>query len=247
MSKKDYEKKSIRIMPLETISRIIIRLKTMFKKNSEVVKKVIEAIYKIMCELDDVDYEYMDPTTGSIDHAKLEEVYREWLFPEEGYKIEEEEFSLDPVHVGSKCIDSFIREIGKTKVMPTVKQVITKGLKYETTWKEKHASLMIMAMLGEYIENIFDSEELVNAAINLFTHEHPKVRYAAYHAIGQISTDLQPAFQAHFHEALLQKLILGLDDKYPRLQAHMCASLTNFLEGATDDIVEDHIEVMCVK
>jgi hypothetical protein len=39
-------------------------------------------------------------------------------------------------------------------------------------------------------------------------------------------------------------MINSLDDKYPRLQAHAAASLTNFLEGATDDIVESHIQIM---
>lgn len=246
MNKKDYDKKTIRMMPVEFISTIVTRLKTFFKKNLEVVRKVIEAIYGVMVDLDD-DEDYLDPSTGQYDEQKLHEIYQDWLYPEDGIKIEEEEFSVDPAHVGSKCIDSLIREIGQTKILPIVKEIISNGLRVETDWKHKNASLMILALLGEYIDNIFDSEELVNAALHLFNHGHPKVRYAAFHVVGQMSTDLQPAFQAHYNTALLQNLIAGLDDKYPRLQAHMAACLTNFLEGATDDIVEEYIEDMVMK
>ena len=103
---------------------------------------------------------------------------------------------------------------------------------------------MIIALLGEYIDNIHDAEPFANQAIKHYYHDHPKVRYAAYHVIGQMSTDLQPAFQVHFQEHLMHTMIQSLDDAFPRLQAHAAASLTNFLEGCTDDIVENHIETL---
>lgn len=106
---------------------------------------------------------------------------------------------------------------------------------------------MILAKLGEYIDNINEVEPFVVVSIKYFQHENPKVRYAAIHAIGQMSTDLQPSFQAMFGERLLKVMMVSLEDEHPRLQAHACASLTNFLEGATDDIVEDHIKTLVEK
>jgi importin-5 len=106
---------------------------------------------------------------------------------------------------------------------------------------------MISSLFGEYIENIYAVEPYVKVATENLYHRHPKVRYSALHLLGQFSTDLQPAYQAHFGENLLKLLISGLDDEFPRLKAHAAASLTNFLEGATDDIVENYINDMVTK
>ena len=38
-----------------------------------------------------------------------------------------------------------------------------------------------------------------------------------------------------------------LDDPVPRVQAHACAALTNFLEGANETIVNPYIQVMMQK
>lgn len=230
VKKRDWDKKSIRVMPVELVSTIVCRLKTVFIKKPKICSYVVKVIYDMMVDID-------------------EEVDDEWLNPEDGSKFEEEEFSIDPAHVGAKCIDSIIRELGASKMKPIVEKSITinRNFEKEQPWREIHANLMIFALLGEYIDNIYDAEPLVQTAVRNFFHAHPKVRYAAFHVIGQMSTDLQPAFQAHFGENLLKTMINSLEDEVPRLQAHAAASLTNFLEGATDDLVENHIKTMIDK
>ena len=42
-------------------------------------------------------------------------------------------------------------------------------------------------------------------------------------------------------------LILMLDDVVPRVQAHACAALTNFLEGTSEEIACNYIEAMMMK
>lgn len=232
MGKKDYDKKTIRILPIEFVSTIVIRLKTAFTKNVKAIQTIVEAIYNVMIDID-------------------EEIPEEWLYPEDGCNIEEEEFSVDPAHVGSKCIDSFIRELGATLMMPIIKKIITSNANRDVTkpvdWRITHANLMLTSLFGEYIDNIYDVEPYVQNAMHNYYHENAKVRYAAFHVIGQMSTDLQPAFQAEFGTNILKTMINSLDDTYPKLKAHACASLTNFLEGATDDIVEEYISVLVEK
>lgn len=230
IAKKDYEKKTIRIMPVELLSTIVVRLKSVFTKKPNSLKYIVKIIYNMMIDIDD-------------------EIDEEWLNPEDGCKFEEEEFSTDPAHVGAKCIDNMIRQLGATLMKPIVQSTLSvnRDFEQEQSWKEIHANLMIFAMLGEYIDNIYDAEPIVQTSIQNYYHRNPKVRYAALHVIGQMSTDLQPAFQGHFGENLLKTMINSLDDEFPRLQAHAAASLTNFLEGATDDIVEDHIRTLIEK
>jgi hypothetical protein len=105
-SYKDYDKKTIRIMPIEFITTIIVRLKTVFTKRTKTIHKVLEIIYGVMIDTD-------------------EEVDDEWLNPDNGTKIEEDEYSVDPTHVGCKCVDNMIREIGQEIMMPLVNQVLS--------------------------------------------------------------------------------------------------------------------------
>jgi hypothetical protein len=44
-------------------------------------------------------------------------------------------------------------------------------------------------------------------------------------------------FQKNYHSQVLSILIQTLDDQVPRVQSHACAALTNFMEGATEEIV----------
>lgn len=57
------------------------------------------------------------------------------------------------------------------------------------------------------------------------------LRYAACHAVGQISDDMQPKFQEIYGDAIYPKLIDLLQDPIPRVISHSAACLTNFLEG----------------
>jgi hypothetical protein len=67
--------------------------------------------------------------------------------------------------------------------------------------------------------------------LHYFTNENPKLRYAACHAIGQISDDLTVKFQELYGAQTYPKLVELLKDPVPRVVSHSAAALTNFLEG----------------
>lgn len=54
-------------------------------------------------------------------------------------------------------------------------------------------------------------------------------------------------FQDAFHASVLPALIQMLDDQVPRVQAHTCACLTNFLEGTSEEIAAQYIEPLLAK
>ena len=61
---------------------------------------------------------------------------------------------------------------------------------------------------------------------------NPMMRYAACHAIGQISDDMQPKFQEKYGTDVFPELVTILQgDPVPRVISHSAAALTNFLEG----------------
>jgi importin-5 len=51
--------------------------------------------------------------------------------------------------------------------------------------------------------------------------QHPRVRYAACNAVGQMATDFAPTFEKKFHDKVVPGLLMVLDDNAnPRVQAH---------------------------
>lgn len=63
-------------------------------------------------------------------------------------------------------------------------------------------------------------EQVVNVVLNLFQDPHPRVRWAAINAVGQLSTDLGPDLQIQYHHLVLPALASAMDDfQNPRVQA----------------------------
>jgi hypothetical protein len=55
--------------------------------------------------------------------------------------------------------------------------------------------------------------------LNSFYDPHPRVRWAAINAIGQLSTDLGPDLQNQYHQRVLPALAAAMDDfQNPRVQ-----------------------------
>ena len=60
---------------------------------------------------------------------------------------------------------------------------------------------------------------------------HPKIRFSAYHIIGQMCDDQKGSFQYQHSYAILSLLIAGLDEEVPRLKGHCIAAIINFMDG----------------
>lgn len=62
-------------------------------------------------------------------------------------------------------------------------------------------------------------EQVVAMVLNSFQDPHPRVRWAAINAIGQLSTDLGPDLQVQYHQQVLPALAAAMDDfQNPRVQ-----------------------------
>ena len=63
-------------------------------------------------------------------------------------------------------------------------------------------------------------EQVVTMVLSSFQDPHPRVRWAAINAVGQLSTDLGPDLQVQYHQSVLPALASAMDDfQNPRVQA----------------------------
>ncbi|CAG2120762.1 unnamed protein product, partial [Medioppia subpectinata] len=85
--------------------------------------------------------------------------------------------------------------------------------------------------------------QIVEAIIPFLNDSHPRVRYAACNALGQMATDFTPLFENNFHSKVVPALLTLLDDyANPRVQAHAGAALVNFFEECPQKIVVNYME-----
>jgi hypothetical protein len=59
-------------------------------------------------------------------------------------------------------------------------------------WRYKHAAVMALSQVGEYIEEASNIKAIVGILLGLMGDANPMIRYACCHAFGQISDDMQP-------------------------------------------------------
>ena len=72
---------------------------------------------------------------------------------------------------------------------------------------------------------------------------HPKVRWAACQAVGQMCTDLGPDIQNDEHATIVPALTQVMKDfNEPRVQAHAAAAVVNFSENCDEDILTSYLD-----
>lgn len=91
------------------------------------------------------------------------------------------------------------------------------------------------------MENMLDS--IMSGVLKYLMDPHPRVRYAACNAVGQMATDFAPVFEKKFHEQVIPGLLSLLDDvENPRVQAHAGAALVNFSEDCPKTILTRYLD-----
>lgn len=146
--------------------------------------------------------------------------------------------------VGQECLDRLSIALGGNTIVPVASEQLPAYLA-APEWQKHHAALIALAQIAEgcskvMIKNLGD---VVNMVLNSFQDPHPRVRWAAINAIGQLSTDLGPDLQVQHHQRVLPALAAAMDDFHnPRVQAHAASAVLNFSENCTPEILTPYLD-----
>ncbi|RVW18065.1 Importin subunit beta-3 [Vitis vinifera] len=79
---------------------------------------------------------------------------------------------------------------------------------------KNHATLIAVAQIAKVCSKVMikNLEQMVTMVLNTFPNPHPRVRWAAINAIGQLSTDMGPDLQVQYHQRVLPALAASMDD-----------------------------------
>lgn len=151
--------------------------------------------------------------------------------------------------VAESALDRLACGLGGKMILPLIVQNIPAMLS-NPDWKYRYAALMAISAAGEgchkQMEDILQS--IMEGVLQYLQDPHPRVRYAACNAIGQMSTDFAPIFEKKFHENVVPGLLMVLDDnENPRVQAHAGAALVNFSEDCPKLILTQYLDAIMGK
>lgn len=146
--------------------------------------------------------------------------------------------------VGQECLDRLAISLGGNTIVPVASELLPAYLG-APEWQKHHAALICLAQIAEGCSKVMikNLEQVVSMVLNSFHDPHPRVRWAAINAIGQLSTDLGPDLQVQYHQRVLPALAAAMDDyQNPRVQAHAASAVLNFSENCTPDILLPYLD-----
>lgn len=169
----------------------------------------------------------------------------DWALQDED---EEEDNDSNPV-VAESALDRIAMGLGGKTILPHITSNIPVMLQNQD-WRFRHAALMAMSAIGEgcHKQMLNVLNQIVDAVLPMLQDPHPRVRYAACNAIGQLSTDFAPQLEKKFHDRIIPGLLIILDDvTHPRVQAHAGAALVNFAEECPKSIMAGYLDAIIGK
>ncbi|KAF3442233.1 hypothetical protein FNV43_RR16149 [Rhamnella rubrinervis] len=145
---------------------------------------------------------------------------------------------------GQECLDRLSIALGGNTIVPVASELLPAYLA-APEWQKHHAALIALAQIAEGCSKVMikNLEHVVSMVLNSFQDPHPRVRWAAINAVGQLSTDLGPELQVQYHRTVLPALAGAMDDfQNPRVQAHAASAVLNFSENCTPDILTPYLD-----
>eukprot|EP00072_Mus_musculus_P045187 XP_006519602.1 PREDICTED: importin-5 isoform X2 [Mus musculus] len=208
-----------RQLALEVIVTLSETAAAMLRKHTSLIAQTIPQMLAMMVDLEEDE---------------------DWANADE---LEDDDFDSNAV-AGESALDRMACGLGGKLVLPMIKEHIMQMLQ-NPDWKYRHAGLMALSAIGEgchqQMEGILN--EIVNFVLLFLQDPHPRVRYAACNAVGQMATDFAPGFQKKFHEKVIAALLQTMEDQgNQRVQAHAAAALINFTEDCPKSLLIPYLD-----
>ncbi|KAG6595497.1 importin-5-like [Cucurbita moschata] len=157
---------------------------------------------------------------------------------------DEDAGETDNYGFGQECLDRLSISLGGNSIVPVASEMFPVFLA-APEWQKHHAALIALSQIAEGCSKVMikNLEQVLSMVLNSFQHPHPRVRWAAINAIGQLSTDLGPDLQSKYHHLVVPALAGAMDDfQNPRVQAHAASAVLNFSENCTPNILTPYLD-----
>ncbi|VDD82167.1 unnamed protein product [Mesocestoides corti] len=193
------------------------------KAGKNIIEPLVRTLLEMMTELEE------DPDWATVDA------------PEED---EEDKNAI----TAEMALDRFACAMGSQAVLDEITHTVPAMLQ-DPDWKKRHAGLMAISACGEGCHKQMEGMlgPIIQQVVPRMADPHPRVRYAACNAIGQMAADFGPRLQKNYHSAIIPAILHVLDDKSPRVQANAGAALVNICETSPKGVLVEYLDDLVKK
>ena len=187
--------------------------RAVLRKHPALVARLFAACLQLLSDVSDEPEWYAMPGAG------------------EAYDASEGGFG-EGYHLGMDTLDRLATSLGGSLLVPLLQGHLP-PLFASPDWRHRHAALGCLAQMAEGCAKVLRHDPAAVAApcLQALGDPHPRVRWAAINALGQMCTDLGPGLQKAAHSQLLAGLIAHMGaGEHHRVQAHAAAAVINFME-----------------
>lgn len=142
-----------------------------------------------------------------------------------------------------QIVDRIIVGLGHELALPVLSNLFVEMMQMDD-WRYRFSALMALSQVGEYIEEITELDPIVKFVMNFTQNEHPKVRYAALHAIGQMADSKVGEFQERYLDTVTPVVVQMLNDSIPRVVSHALAAIINLFQKESEENGVKYVEAM---
>lgn len=217
-----------RRMAVEVLLELCISAEGMVRKFPDVTAKLVPLFLKMTMEYED------DPT---------------WSKQVSDDAGDDEDSNCT---FGEQSLDRLSLAMGGETVVPVIFQYLPSMLDDQNSWQSRAAALTAIAAIAEGCREKMQLSltDVMDKVTPRLLDPHPRVRYTACNAVGQLSMDFaaprgkerRMGFQTMFHSTVIPALLQMMqDDENPRVQAHGASALVNFCEHAHKDTLQPHL------
>jgi F0F1-type ATP synthase delta subunit len=142
---------------------------------------------------------------------------------------EGEEDADEMFHAGEEAIDRIVEAMDMENVSSSLFPLVAR-FSNESSWQAKLAALAAVKQTVEYAEDEDHISQMAQLLLAHVDHPHPRVRYTALHAIGQLANDQAPHFQEKSHKEVMPVLLNKMDDQVDRVASMAMSAFVSFGE-----------------
>eukprot|EP00928_Gymnodinium_smaydae_P036239 TRINITY_DN25348_c0_g1_i3.p1 TRINITY_DN25348_c0_g1~~TRINITY_DN25348_c0_g1_i3.p1 ORF type:complete len:1120 (-),score=242.44 TRINITY_DN25348_c0_g1_i3:82-3441(-) len=199
----------LRHVAFEMLASLVEGRSQVCKQNSKLVQDVLRVCMEYMLELDQ-------------DASVADDAARE-------LRIASGCIDVDDYDVGEEAIDRVARALGGDAIACQVLE-LAREFGRQDDWKHRYVAVTTLAQCAETLCSQEHVGKVLALLLSSFEDSHARVRFAAVHAVGQISTDQAPYVQEKHSATILPALSRCVEDQARQVAAHACIVLVSFIE-----------------
>eukprot|EP00283_Hemiselmis_rufescens_P008937 CAMPEP_0173432074 /NCGR_PEP_ID=MMETSP1357-20121228/9999_1 /TAXON_ID=77926 /ORGANISM="Hemiselmis rufescens, Strain PCC563" /LENGTH=1081 /DNA_ID=CAMNT_0014396625 /DNA_START=122 /DNA_END=3364 /DNA_ORIENTATION=+ len=219
-----------RFLAVEMLVTMAEQAPGMMRKQQLFLNNMVPLALQLMLVVEEVDLAEWNATSGDGD---------------------DDDTDMTSLDVGKDCLDRMALSLGgKTVFQLAFRQDLVPAFLEHPDWKYRHAALCCISQIAEGCKKQMTENmgAIVDQLIARFVDPHPRVRWAAINAMGQLETDLGPDLQDQYHAKVLPALVSTMDDvENHRVQSHSAAAIINFTENCSKTIMLPYLEPLLGK